>query len=77
MGKKSGGLISLLTGVALGAASVFFSRKENRDKTEKLARKTVKKVKVEAKKATTKAKIAVKKVKAKSRKITTTSKQKN
>jgi len=76
MAKKTGGIISLLTGMALGAASVFFSKKENRDKTEKLARKTVKRAKVEAKKATTKAKVAVRKAKVKGKKIAAKSKLK-
>ncbi len=68
MGKKSG-FGSLLTGMALGAAAIFFAKKENRDKTEKLARKTVAKTKEEVKKVATKAKAAVKKAKSKGKKI--------
>ncbi len=35
MPKKSGGLFTLLSGVAMGAAAVFLSKKENRDKASK------------------------------------------
>lgn len=69
MGKKSGSLLSLLTGVALGAAAIFFSKAENRDKTKKLAKKTVDKAKVEVNKVRTKAKVVAKKVTSKGKKI--------
>ena len=45
MSKKSGGLFTLLTGVAMGAAAVFFSDKANREQ----AKKVVTKVKSRAK----------------------------
>ncbi|NCO12642.1 MAG: hypothetical protein COZ34_05010 [Candidatus Pacebacteria bacterium CG_4_10_14_3_um_filter_34_15] len=69
MGKKSGSFLSLLTGIALGAAAIFFSKAENRDKTKKLAKETVEKAKVEVNKAATKAKVVTKKVTSKGKKI--------
>lgn len=39
MSKKSGGLGALLFGAAMGAAAVFLSKKENRDKTKKVISK--------------------------------------
>lgn len=36
MAKKSGGLGALLFGAAMGAAAVFLSKKENREKTKKV-----------------------------------------
>jgi alkyl hydroperoxide reductase subunit AhpF len=38
MSKKSSGLFTLLTGVAMGAAAVFFSKKENRQEAQKVAK---------------------------------------
>jgi len=35
MSKKSGGLFTLVTGIAMGAAAVFFSKEENRAKAQK------------------------------------------
>jgi hypothetical protein len=52
MSKKGNGLLALITGVATGAAAVFFSKKENRAKTVKV----VKKAKTSAKKAVNAAK---------------------
>lgn len=69
MAKKSGSFLSLLTGVALGAAAIFFSKAENREKTKELANKTVKKAKVEVEKVKTKAKNVAKKVTSKGKKI--------
>lgn len=43
MAKKSGGLFTLLTGIAMGAAAVFFSKEENRTKAKKEAQKVAKK----------------------------------
>lgn len=40
MSKKSG-LFPLLTGVVLGAAAIFLSKKENREKTKKVVEKAV------------------------------------
>ena len=39
MSKKSGGLGDLLFGAVMGAAAVFLSKKENRDKTKKVITK--------------------------------------
>lgn len=36
---KKPGFLSLLTGVALGAAAVFFSKPENREKAKEVAKK--------------------------------------
>lgn len=38
--RRSGGLLTLLTGVALGAAGLFFSDKKNRTKAKRVATKT-------------------------------------
>lgn len=43
--KKSAGLLSLLTGAVVGAAAVFFSNKENRQKTKKVVTQTAAKAK--------------------------------
>jgi len=74
---KKGGLGALLTGMAMGAAAVFFSKKENRDKTTKLAKKTAleakkksKEVEKELKKLSTEAKRKSKKIKAEVKKNT-------
>ncbi|MBU0974329.1 hypothetical protein KKD03_01350 [Patescibacteria group bacterium] len=69
MGKKSGSFLSLLTGVALGVAATFFSKKENRENTKKLAKKTVGKAKIEINKATKKTKAVAKKITSKGKKI--------
>ncbi len=45
MSKKKNGLGTLITGMVLGAAAVFFSKKENRDKAKKKADEAVKKSK--------------------------------
>ncbi|MBP7768866.1 hypothetical protein KA082_03470 [Candidatus Woesebacteria bacterium] len=42
---KRGGLASILTGIALGAAALFLSKKENREKTKQVAKKIVSKAK--------------------------------
>jgi len=42
---KKGGFLSFLSGLAMGAAAVFFSKKENREKTKDMAEDTVKKAK--------------------------------
>jgi len=69
MGKKSGSFLSLLTGIALGAAAIFFSKAENRDKTKKFSKRNSEKAKVEVNKAATKAKVVTKKVTSKGKKI--------
>lgn len=38
---KKAGLGTLLTGIALGAAALFLSKKENREKTKRVAKKVV------------------------------------
>lgn len=43
MSKKSGGLGALLFGAVMGAAAVFLSKKENRDKTKKVITKAASK----------------------------------
>ena len=43
--KKRVGLLTLLTGVTLGAATVYFTDKKNRDKTKKTAKSLASKVK--------------------------------
>lgn len=63
MAKKSG-LLTILTGVALGAAAMFLSKKENREKTKKIARSAVvkaKQIKAEYKKNPAKVKQQLKK----------------
>ena len=42
MAKKSGNFFALLTGMAAGAAAVFFSDKKNRQMAKKTAQKAVK-----------------------------------
>lgn len=44
MPKKKIGLLTALTVLAAGAAAVFFSKKENREKTIKVAKATAQKV---------------------------------
>ncbi len=61
MTKKSG-LGTFLTGIVMGAAAVFFSKKENRDKTTKLAKKTATQAQREAKKISSQAKRKGKKI---------------
>jgi DUF438 domain-containing protein len=38
---KKGGLLTLITGLALGAAALFLSKEENREKTKKVAKVAV------------------------------------
>lgn len=47
---KKGGLFSIVAAVAVGAAALFLSKKENRAKTKKVAQAVAKKVKAEYKK---------------------------
>ncbi|MCC6711301.1 MAG: hypothetical protein IT416_03035 [Candidatus Pacebacteria bacterium] len=61
MAKRKGGLLALVTGVAVGAAAMFFSKKENREKTVRVAKKAAGKAMVAKKKAVASAKKAVKK----------------
>lgn len=61
MAKKRGGLLALVAGLAMGAAALFLSKKENRTKVVK----TAKKVAVSAKKVQAKARVSVKKAVAK------------
>jgi hypothetical protein len=61
MAKRKGGLLALVTGVAVGAAAMFFSKKENREKTVRVAKKAASKAMVAKKKAVASAKKAVKK----------------
>lgn len=59
MAKKSGGLGALLFGAAMGAAALFLSKKENREKTKKVisaATAKAKKLKSDYKKNPTKVK---------------------
>ncbi|HQM15679.1 MAG TPA: hypothetical protein PLM16_00520 [Candidatus Woesebacteria bacterium] len=42
MSKKNPGVFSFLTGLAMGAAAVFFSKEENRKNTQKAVDKTIK-----------------------------------
>jgi len=42
--KNSSGLLALVTGMAAGAAAVFLSQKENREKTKKVLYKAEKKI---------------------------------
>ncbi len=57
MAKKSHGLLTLVVGAVAGAAAVFFSKEENRQK----AQVAVKEATVEAKKTAKKTKAVVKK----------------
>jgi len=68
MSKKSG-LGSLLTGLALGAAAVFFSKKENRDNTVIAAKKAKTKAKRVVKIAKTEGKKVAKAAKKESKKV--------
>lgn len=43
--KKGPGMLTFLTGMAAGAAAVFFSKKENRDKTKEAVDQAVEKAK--------------------------------
>lgn len=68
MAKRRGGLLALVAGMAMGAAALFLSKKENRDKvvsTAKQAATRAKKVQakasVSARKAVAKGKMAAKK----------------
>ncbi len=45
MSKKKKGLFAFLTGLAMGAAAVFLSNKENREKTKEVVEDTAKKAK--------------------------------
>jgi hypothetical protein len=45
MAKKKSGLFPMLVGMAAGAAAVFFSKKENRTKASKAAKKVSAKAK--------------------------------
>lgn len=45
MSKKSTGLLALVAGVAAGAAALFLSKKENRDKVAKTSKEISRKVK--------------------------------
>ncbi len=57
---KKGGLLSVVTAVAVGAAAIFLSKKENRTKTKKVANAVAKRVKAEYKKVPVKVKEEVK-----------------
>ncbi len=46
MSKKNKGLFPFVMGIAMGAAAVFLSKDENRQKTKKAVDKTVKEVKL-------------------------------
>ncbi len=70
--KKSSGLFTFLTGVALGAAALFLSKKENRT----AAQKEVDQVKAEAQKVVKKAaKVATKVASKKATKVLKTAKR--
>jgi CHASE3 domain sensor protein len=56
MSKKSSGLFTFITGLAMGAAAVFLSKKQNREKTLDLVNKTKKQVLSATKQAKTQAK---------------------
>ena len=61
---KKGGLLTLVTGLALGAAALFLSKEENREKTKKVAKVAVakaKKIKAEYQKNPAKVKQQIKK----------------
>lgn len=68
MGKKSG-IGSLLAGIALGAAAVFFSKKENRDQTVAVAKKAKSKAKQAVKMAKVEGKKIAKAAKKESQKV--------
>ena len=68
MAKRKGGLLALVTGVAVGAAAMFFSKKENRDKTARVAKKAATKAKTAKRKAVVSSKKAVAKGKAAAKK---------
>jgi hypothetical protein len=70
MAKRKGGLLALVTGVAVGAAAMFFSKKENRTKTVRAAKKAATKAKTAKRKAVSSAKKAVAKGKAAAKKAT-------
>ncbi|MFZ5437483.1 MAG: hypothetical protein ACOZAK_00285 [Patescibacteria group bacterium] len=76
MAKRKGGLLALVTGLAVGAAAIFFSKKENRDKTVKVAKKAVSKAKVAKNKAVASAKKAVKKGTVAAKKVVKKAKKK-
>lgn len=76
MAKRKGGLLALMTGVAVGAAAMFFSKKENRTKTVKVAKKAVAKAKVVKNKAVAKAKKVVKKGAVAAKKVVKKAKKK-
>lgn len=57
---KKGGLLSLVAAVAVGAAALFLSKKENRTKTKKVAQAVAKKVTAEYKKVPVKVRQDVK-----------------
>ncbi|HYD35684.1 MAG TPA: hypothetical protein VD999_06455 [Vitreimonas sp.] len=65
---KKGSLLTLVAGVAAGAAALFFSKKANREMAKKEIQKAstkVKQAKKEVKKAVTKVKAQTKKVASK------------
>lgn len=77
MSKKSGGLFTLLTGAAMGAAAVFLSNKQNRVKTSKVIKSAQKKYgdnpKKAVKDAVSYAKKEVQKAQTKAKQKTTSS----
>lgn len=76
MSKKAGGIIALVSGLALGAAALFLSKKENREKTKAVAKKVVAKAKTVVKKAKVVAKKNVAKAKSSAKKVVKKSKKK-
>lgn len=76
MAKRKGGLLALVTGMAVGAAALFFSKKENREKTVRAAKKVASKAKVAERKAVSSAKKAVKKGKVAAKKAIKKAKKK-
>lgn len=69
MAKKSGNLLALITGVAAGAAAVFFAKQENRVKATKVAKKTTAQAKKLNEEYKADPKAFKKKVKAKATKV--------
>jgi len=67
--KKSKGLLTLITGMALGATAALLSKKENRDKAEKFAKKTIKDAKKVKSELDEDPKKLAKKVKTKTKKM--------
>jgi len=60
--KKSKGLLTLITGMALGATAALLSKKENRDKAEKFAKKVKSELDEDPKKLAKKVKTKTKKM---------------